>query len=171
MLVGLGAEVLPIVGYSPTSSGCTQLAHDFKTGIVGETRWRELAYSLELSPPAGAAPPSLVGEWSLYQGASGQEYAFAANGRYGFWGAIAQERRVSQTELEVTTSSFTGVGRYRVEGDVIALYPDGEAPEASYFRVYEQHAVSPSMQVSHEVRLGLMRKDAGGVYEVSLVRK
>lgn len=171
MLIGLGGEVLPILGYSPTSSGCTQLAHDFKTGIVGEVRWRELAFSFDFPSAEKKAPPSIVGEWSLYQGSAGEDYAFAANRRYGFWGAISTERRVSTTEIEVTTSSFAGDGAYAVQGDVLGIFPDGKPAEGTYFRVFEQHAVSPSGKVTREVKLGMMKKDVGGVYEVALVKK
>jgi len=39
-------------------------------------------------------------------------------------------------------------------GDVFALFPDGEAGQTMYFRVFTPHAVSPSMNATHETKLG-----------------
>jgi hypothetical protein len=165
LLVGLGDTVVPFIGYSPTSSGCTQLDHDFTTGIVGELRWRQLYFSLEFptfSPePAGA--PAVVGRWTLFQGASGQQYVFAPNGRYQFWGALS-----TQPEPVEVTDQFEGDGAYAVEGDVLALFPGGDGASSTLFRVFEQYAVSPSGEASVETKLGLMKADVAGPFEVPL---
>lgn len=170
LLVAMGGgQVLPILGYSANNDGCTQLAHDNTAGIVGELRWRQLAHSLEL-PGVQPATLSVVGQWSLFQGASGQEYVFAANGRYQFWGGLTQAHQVSATEIELVTSTFGGDGFYEVHGDVLSLFPDGRAAESMLFRVFEQHAVSPVGNVTREVKLGLMKQDVGGPYEVAVIK-
>ncbi len=170
-LVGVGNEVVPFIGYSPTTQGCTQLAHDFKTGIIGELRWRELEFSLDFptatKSPAALAQP-VIGHWALFSGPSGQEYVFAANGRYQYWGGLSQAHVVSSTEYELVTSHFSGDGAFAVKGDQLALFPDGKPAESFLVRVFDQHAVSPSGVVSHKVQLGLMKKDAAGAYEVPL---
>ncbi|HUM10571.1 MAG TPA: hypothetical protein VLT82_06435 [Myxococcaceae bacterium] len=173
LLVRLGNQVVPFIGYSPTTAGCTQLAHDFTTGIVGELRWREIEYSLDfVSAPRNdaALASAIIGHWSLFQGPSGQEYVFAANGRYQYWGGLSQVHDISDTEIEIVTSHFTGDGAYAVRGDQVAVFPDGRPAESMLFRVYDKHAVSPSMQVSTTPRLGLMRRDSTGAYEVPLER-
>jgi hypothetical protein len=170
-LVRVGSQVVPFFGYSPTTAGCTQLAHDNRAGIVGELRWRELEYSLDFpsaSRDEKALASAIVGHWSLFQGPSGNEYVFAANGRYQRWAGLSQIHAISSTEIEIVTSHFTGDGSYAVKGDVVALFPDGRPSEALLFRVYEQHEMSPAMRVSTE--LGLMKKDSAGAYELPLER-
>jgi hypothetical protein len=77
---------------------------------------------------------------------------------------------ISATEIEITTSHFTGDGAYALNGEVVALFPEGKTAESFLFRVFDQHAVSPSMQVSTKIQLGLMKRDSAGAYEVTLER-
>ncbi len=169
LLVGLGSQVVPILGYSPENDGCTQLAHDNTAGIIGELRWRQLAYSLDFSGLTASAV-SVVGQWSLFQANSGQEYVFAANGRYQHWGGLTTAHQISSTEIELVTSSFTGDGAWKVEGDVLALFPDGRAPEAYLFRVFEHHSISATGVVRKDVKLGLMKQDVAGPYELAVIK-
>lgn len=169
MLVNLTDRVVPLIGYSPTNAGCTQLDHDNTAGIIGELRWRQLEYSLEFTGPS-PAPQSLVGHWSLFQGASGQEYVFYANGRYQYWGGLTQAHVISNTEIELATSNVQGDGPYAVTGSVVTLCPDGRTAESFLYRLFEQHSVSPTGVVRAVRKLGLLKSDTAGQYEVAVER-
>jgi hypothetical protein len=171
LLVRAANQVFPFFGWSPNTSGCTQLVHDNRGGIVGELPWRELEFSLEfpsVTGSDGALSAAVIGHWSYFQGVSAQEYVFAANGRYQRWGGLGQIHAISDTEIEIVTSQFSGDGSYQVRGNVVALFPDGGDAEAMLFRIYDQHSAYPSVTTTG--KLGLMKRDATGVYEVPLER-
>ena len=91
-----------------------------------------------------------------------QDEGYAPNGRYG--GASLGARATGQP-----LSSSTGVGRYVVDADKLATFPDGGKPEAHLIRVVEDYSLMTPAKST--VQLCKMRVDVAGPYERCLSRR
>ncbi len=114
-------------------------------GELVSNAWPRFFYSLSFRnwTPMDQGPAmrgKVAGAWSAATGNSADQFAFAANGRYGSAAAAQQYNRISSTEVLRTTQAFVGNGSYTLRGNTITLTPDDrkDHPEAGFIRVEEE---------------------------------
>ena len=159
MLIDRGATVISIFAIS--NNGCVGLSFE-STPNSNTITWAALYYSLKL---AGATPSDhlreqIIGRWvgSGMSSATGvgmlQDEVYAADGRYGGTSLLASA---------TGQSSSSGDGRYVVDADTLAIFPNTGKPQAHLIRVVEDYSVmTPSKST---VRLCKVKVDVGGPYE------
>jgi hypothetical protein len=168
MLIDRGATVIAILAMSTPGNGCVGLS--IETTPNGNTiTWAALYYSLKL---AGATPSDhlreqIIGRWAgsgMSSAGAGmlQDEVFASNGRYGgaSLGAVTPGKDLS---------SSTGEGRYVLDADKLAVFPNGGKPEVHLIRVVEDYAVlTPSRST---LQLCKVNVDVAGPSERCLSRR
>lgn len=134
------------------------------------------SFTIKGIPPSKARDNNgstrIIGAWKLSShGVASGEYVFAANGHYGFSGALGQSWTTTDTSYEYLhkrTYSFQGDGRYTIAGDKLTLTRHrGGAAEHARFR-FEQ--------VNHggtgwKDRLYLLKQDVAGQFEVGYEKR
>jgi len=98
-------------------------------GELGTNVWPRFFYSLKFrnwtsTAPAQAISKKVVGVWTAATATAADQFAFAANGRYGGAAAAQQYNRISSTEVLRTTQAFFGNGAYTIRENTITLTPD-----------------------------------------------
>lgn len=140
--------------------------------------WRRFfnSFAIKDVPPGmsrgGNATERIVGVWAQAEhGVASAEYAFSANGRYAFSGALGSSWTTNDANhqyLHVRTHSFQGDGRYEIAGDRLTLTKHrGGTVERAQFRFD---------QVNHggmgwKDRLRLLMQDGVGQFEARYEKK
>jgi hypothetical protein len=139
LLVAHGATVLPLIGMAVQGNGCVGLTFE-ATPNGNNITWAALYYSLKLS---GAAPSShlreqIVGRWDRFSMSGNvgafQSEAFAFNGQYTRADTLGV---LLPTEAQLQAATYSGNGRYVVEGDKLTIWPNTRPPEARLIRIVE----------------------------------
>jgi len=114
-------------------------------GELGTNVWPRFFYSLRFrnwtsTAPAQAISKKVVGVWTAATATAADQFAFAANGRYGGAAAAQQYNRISSAEVLRTTQAFFGNGAYTIRENTITLTPDDRRnqPETGFLRVEEE---------------------------------
>jgi len=146
-------------------------------GELASNAWPRFFYSLSFRSwtardQASAMRKKIVGVWTSATATAADQFAFAANGRYGGAAAAQQYNRISSTEVLQTTQAFFGNGAYTLRGNTMTLTPDDRKnhPEAAFVRVEEESKDGGRSWVE---TLYLLRTSAvdGKEYEVSYHKK
>jgi hypothetical protein len=178
MLIVHGATVIPVIGVASNDNGCVGLLEE-STAHGNTITWAALYHSMRIN---GAVPSDhfreqIVGPWSgsafATRASAGviQDVTFAPNGRYGGHGTIGVERE-GPDESHVVSRHYTGDGRYLIEGNRLAIYPDRGAPQSSLVRIVEDYKAAPSLRTT--VRLCTVKTDTANrlaPYESCLDRR
>ncbi len=161
----LGNHIAVISGMSkdPLVSTCF--------GELAGNVWPEFFYSLGFKTwtptPSPVLAKALVGTWTTASATAADQFAFAANGRYGGASAVANYNRISSGEVVQTTQAFAGDGAYTLEGNKMVLTPDNHArsPENALFRVEDENTGGDARWLPV---LYMLRKSVvdGSLYEV-----
>jgi hypothetical protein len=171
MLIVRGARAVPIIAIATTGNGCVGLAGETTPG--GNTiTWAALYHSLKLagSPPSAHLREQIVGRWEGLSATTGgqigasQGETYAANGRY----ARASMIGGYGPDSDFLARGFTGEGRYAVEGNLLALFPDRGSPQSMLARIVEDR--EPTTPPRTTVQLCRINVDVGGPYERCLPR-
>jgi hypothetical protein len=183
LLVNWGTSVVPVFGVSSDYYGCIRFDYERNVGQPDgpQTDWQSLYYSLQFSGAtsnATALQEKLIGKWSDFTGGALIGEIYGANARYASSRTWVREREISPTEIERTTSTFSGEGSYVAEGETLARFPDDDAGEAVLFRLVERYAppdtVGPGetnpRDELYQMKSGPLPGGARGAYELGLVR-
>lgn len=175
MLIDRGATVIPIIAISTQSNGCVSLSSE-PSPFNNTITWAALYYSLRLQDamPSDHLRQQIVGRWENFgmlgtvapggQGAGAlRGEAYAPNGRYSSAMLAAKEGTGQML------GSYSGDGRYVVDGDKLAIFPDAAgAPEAHLIRVVEDYEATTPLKST--VRLCKVKRDQLSPYELCLSR-
>ena len=171
MLIARGATVVPVLALAASGNGCVGLLGETTAGYNTIT-WAALYHSLKLagSTPSTFLRDQIIGGWAAMSGSAGgqvgtsQGETYAPNGRYARVGMIGAYGPGS----EFFTKGFNGDGRYVVEGNRLAIFPDRGTAQTTLARiVVDQEATVPARST---VRLCKINVDVGGPYERCLPR-
>lgn len=124
LMVQMGDQLLPILGYSRTWNCLGNQA------MRDNDVWALLFHSLQVPGHASESPElaqELIGEWSSASGSAGNSYTFAPNGRFGtvsvYLGYAASSTPGMVWEID---KSWKGDGPYTVHGDRLHMQnPNG----------------------------------------------
>ena len=139
MVARLGNYLAVVSGLSkePLVSTCL--------GELAGNAWPRFFHSLKFrswKSPAEvpAVRKKLVGVWTIATATASDQFAFAANGRYGGAAAAQQYNRLSSTEVLQTTQAYFGNGTYTLRENTITLAADDQKnnPETAFFRLEEE---------------------------------
>ncbi len=168
LLIGLGPQVVPIIGFSNDYYGCIRF--DSEQNIGGpNSDWPTLFYSLGFAGAPRdpyALEAALVGKWSSYGSGVLTNEIYGANKRYA--GSFTW-----QQEWDTSPNEITGEGSWVVDTDTLARFPDNDAPEANYFRIVARYNPPHKVPAGHtnpNAELHQMRADTIGPYELRLTR-
>jgi hypothetical protein len=145
LLVHLGSAVLPIIAVASHYEGCVRFDYERNLGTTFDPQldWAAFFWGLELpTEPVDSAliEQVLIGKWSEFSAHTLAGEIYAANHRYASDATWASEREVSPTELELTTTTWSGEGRYVVDRDTLARFPDSGVADANLFHFVERYA-------------------------------
>lgn len=136
LLVDLGAQVAPVLATGP----CFLAAGD------SNLDWAWLVHSLEFpARTATALDPLrawLPGKWRLDVGTGFLGETYAANQRYGITASETAFAAVTGTEVTVTSTSFTGDGRWELTENRLSLFPTTGTAKTQLFRIDEQKSAT-----------------------------
>ncbi len=127
--------------------------------------WPDFFHSLHFKsfqPRTGELGKHLVGKWWTKSMNSALGYVFAGNGRYERIAGWETFRRIDPATIEVTTTGFTGSGRYKLDGDTLTLVPDKGKPETKRVRwqmTWELGAWSESLYLQEGKIEPMFRKE------------
>jgi len=165
MLIDRGATVVPIIAMSEPSNGCVGLSIE-TTPNTNTITWVALYHSLRLlgATPSDHVRGQIIGRWENFgMSAAGagalRNEVYAPNGRYG------SSLATTATGRELSSN---GDGKYVIDADTLAIYPNAGTPEAQLIRIVEDYEANvPSKST---VRLCKLKVDVAGPYELCLSR-
>lgn len=167
MLIDRGATVVPIIAVSSPGNRCVSLTVERNAFSNNTITWTALYYSLRLpgATPSVHLRQQIVGRWENFGMAAGvgvlHGEAYAPNGRYG-------SEMLADRETKQPLGSYSGNGRYVVDGDKLAIFPDTGTPEAHLIRIVEDYEATTPLKST--VRLCKVKKDLLSPYELCLTR-
>jgi hypothetical protein len=87
------------------------------------------------APPAQNPSSMIVGSWMLAQGGALNNYIFAANNRYQYYGGYGDYVKVDATTIASRSTVFKGDGKYVVAGNKLTITPDSRKNQPETYRV------------------------------------
>jgi hypothetical protein len=152
MLIVRGATVVPVIALASRGNGCVAGVPGETTAFGNSITWAALYHSLRIagSPPSTHLREQIVGRWESLSASTGarvgtsQGETYAPNGRYAHVGMVGAYGPVSPGGSDFMTQSFTGDGRYVVEGNRLTISPDQGSPQTNLIRIVEdREATAP----------------------------